>query len=171
MRDTTRKRVVKPAEDRRRELMDAAVKVFAKKGLPGASVAEICDAAGVAKGTFYVYFESKEHLLGALKTRHADELLNITAAHLELRLDLARAVPLAQRRHRETAGLGRLRECDPCQRRSIHFGARLLVDHGIDHGLSRVCLGLDRGLSGVCLGLDRGLRPGRPTSGPGRSLL
>ena len=78
-----RRRVVKPADDRRRELLDAAASVFARRGFQGASVAEICDAAGVAKGTFYVYFDSKEHLLGALKQRHADDMLRITTAYLE----------------------------------------------------------------------------------------
>jgi len=70
-----RKRVTKPAEQRRRELTDAAVRVFAEKGIARTTVSEITEAAGVAKGTFYLYFASKEHLLGAIKERLVDDIL------------------------------------------------------------------------------------------------
>jgi AcrR family transcriptional regulator len=78
----TRKRVTKPAEDRRREIADAAARVFARKGVGGTTVADIAEAAGVAKGTVYLYYESKEHLLGALQERHADELVRRTTEHM-----------------------------------------------------------------------------------------
>src|SRR6058998_890721 len=70
-----RKRVLKSPEDRRQDILDAAVKVFADKGVSKATVADIAEAAGVAKGTVYLYFGSKEHLLGALRDRFVDELL------------------------------------------------------------------------------------------------
>jgi AcrR family transcriptional regulator len=70
-----RRRVVKDPDVRRQELMDAAVRVFHDKGLTKATVSDVTDGAGVAKGTFYLYFDSKEHLLGALKDRFVDELL------------------------------------------------------------------------------------------------
>jgi TetR/AcrR family fatty acid metabolism transcriptional regulator len=43
--------------------MDAAVKVFADRGFHSATVAEIARAAGVADGTIYLYFKSKDDLL------------------------------------------------------------------------------------------------------------
>jgi AcrR family transcriptional regulator len=70
-----RKRVTKSADERRREIMDGAVRVFASKGIAKATVADITGQAGVAKGTFYLYFASKEHMLGALKERLVDEIL------------------------------------------------------------------------------------------------
>ena len=72
---TKKKRILKSPEDRRQEILDAAVKVFKDKGVPKATVADIADAAGVAKGTVYLYFGSKEHLLAALRDRHVDALL------------------------------------------------------------------------------------------------
>jgi AcrR family transcriptional regulator len=69
------RRVTKRPDERRRDLLDAAVKVFAKKGVSAATVSDIAKAAGVAKGTFYLYYSSKEHLLGALKDRFVDEMM------------------------------------------------------------------------------------------------
>lgn len=59
----------KPAEVRREELMDAAERLFLAKGVGATSVDEIVMAAGVAKGTFYIHFASKDHLLAALQQR------------------------------------------------------------------------------------------------------
>jgi TetR/AcrR family transcriptional regulator, fatty acid metabolism regulator protein len=49
--------------DRRRQLLEAAVKVFAKKGFHAARVGDIAEEAGVAYGLVYHYFDSKEELL------------------------------------------------------------------------------------------------------------
>jgi AcrR family transcriptional regulator len=51
--------------DRRTELLAAARSVFAKKGYESATVSEIVTRAGVAQGTFYLYFPGKEALAGA----------------------------------------------------------------------------------------------------------
>ncbi len=53
-------------EDRREAIIDAAVEVFARKGFFGAKVAEIAETAGVADGTIYLYFKSKDDLLISL---------------------------------------------------------------------------------------------------------
>jgi len=44
----------------RRRILDAAEKVFAELGFHAASIVKITEAAGVAQGTFYIYFESKQ---------------------------------------------------------------------------------------------------------------
>lgn len=51
--------------DRRTQLLTAARSVFAKKGYDEATVAEIVGRAGIAQGTFYLYFPGKESLAGA----------------------------------------------------------------------------------------------------------
>src|SRR5215213_5699133 len=56
-----------PAEfDKRRQILDGARAVFLVAGFDGASMGEIAKAAGVSKGTLYVYFDSKESLFEAL---------------------------------------------------------------------------------------------------------
>lgn len=57
----------KPGEERRRDLLDAGLAVFGRRGVGAATLEEITREAGVAKGTFYLYFSSKEHLLLALR--------------------------------------------------------------------------------------------------------
>jgi AcrR family transcriptional regulator len=60
---TAKKRVVKPAEQRRREILDAALHLFLTKGFDETTVQGIARDAGVAIGTVYLYFSSKEHVL------------------------------------------------------------------------------------------------------------
>lgn len=62
----------KPAEVRRDELMDAAEALFLKKGFAATSVSEIVEEADVAKGTFYLYFKTKDDILAALRSRFVD---------------------------------------------------------------------------------------------------
>lgn len=64
---TTRKRVAKPADERRRDLLEAGLRVLTEKGFDRATVDDITMAAGVAKGTFYLYFASKADLVVALR--------------------------------------------------------------------------------------------------------
>jgi len=54
------------AVDKHSIILDAALKTFVKRGYPATKVAEIAAEAGVAEGTLYNYFQSKEDLLLAL---------------------------------------------------------------------------------------------------------
>ena len=55
-----------PQEDAKKRILDAAVKLFAKKGYDGTRVNEIAEAANVTKGLIYYYFKSKEEILDCL---------------------------------------------------------------------------------------------------------
>src|SRR6266545_2026229 len=69
------------AEQRRAELIDTALEVFAEKGVEGTTVKDLSEAAGVARGLLYHYFRSKEDLLRAALERHyfLPELRRITS--------------------------------------------------------------------------------------------
>jgi AcrR family transcriptional regulator len=54
------------AEWRREQLLDAALKVFAARGVDGASVKDVAEAARVTPGLLYRYFDSKEALVKTL---------------------------------------------------------------------------------------------------------
>lgn len=67
-------RVVKDADERRQELLDTAMKLFETEGYDRTSIDRIVDAVGIAKGTFYHYFDSKQDLLAQIVTGWADAL-------------------------------------------------------------------------------------------------
>jgi TetR/AcrR family fatty acid metabolism transcriptional regulator len=56
----------KAVEDKRRHLLDAAVRVFARKGFHATRVGDIAEEAGVAHGLLYHYFKSKDEVLEAV---------------------------------------------------------------------------------------------------------
>jgi AcrR family transcriptional regulator len=65
----------KPPEERRNELMNAARRLFLKQGIATTTIEQITSAAGVAKGTFYLYFSSKDDVLNALVQNFSRDLL------------------------------------------------------------------------------------------------
>ena len=67
-------------DDKRRRILDAALRVFAERGYHGTAVPEVAQAAKVSTGTLYHYFESKELLVNEVyrdaKTRLRSSLLD-----------------------------------------------------------------------------------------------
>ena len=57
---------MKKGEKRRRELLQIAYRMFMSHGYENTSVDGIIEAAGIAKGTYYYYFQSKEQMLEAV---------------------------------------------------------------------------------------------------------
>ncbi len=55
-----------PAVDKRRQILDAAIRVFARQGFHATRVSDIADEAGVAYGLVYHYFKSKDEVLNEL---------------------------------------------------------------------------------------------------------
>lgn len=70
-----RRQAPRPRGDKRQRIVDAAVKVFAKRGFHATRVSDIASAAGVADGTIYLYFKSRDALLVSLFESHVDRLL------------------------------------------------------------------------------------------------
>jgi len=62
-------------EFRRDTILAAALRVIARKGAQGATMQQIADAAGIAKGTIYLYFDSREALIERAGDRAFGELL------------------------------------------------------------------------------------------------
>lgn len=60
---------------RQQEIMDAALKVFAKKGFNGATTKEIAAEAGIAEGTIFRYFKTKKDILLNLVGNHVVKTL------------------------------------------------------------------------------------------------
>lgn len=68
-------RVTMDPEIRRKELMDVAEELFLENGYEKTAVSHIVKKAGVAQGTFYYYFKSKEAILDAITDKYLDILI------------------------------------------------------------------------------------------------
>jgi AcrR family transcriptional regulator len=56
----------KRAEDKRNAILDAATQLFAERGLAAAPTSEISRRAGIAEGTLFAYFKTKEDVIDSL---------------------------------------------------------------------------------------------------------
>jgi TetR/AcrR family transcriptional regulator, fatty acid metabolism regulator protein len=68
-----------PPVDKRRTILDAAIRVFARQGFHSCRVSDIADEAGVAYGLVYHYFNSKEQVLNELFSERWSLLLQAIA--------------------------------------------------------------------------------------------
>jgi AcrR family transcriptional regulator len=64
-------------EQRRNDIMDAAERIFFRKGFDNSTMDEVAEEAELSKGTLYLYFKSKEDLQFALSRRGADVLADM----------------------------------------------------------------------------------------------
>src|SRR5215471_2231261 len=77
------KPAVQPSEDsaKRRQIVEGARKIFLAQGFDAASMNDIARAAGVSKGTLYVYFANKEQLFAAIVeeecSAHAEDVFDL----------------------------------------------------------------------------------------------
>ncbi len=121
MADGRSERAARARAQRRRQILDSSLRVFAQKGYWRTSISDLVEAAGVARGTFYLYFESKsavfldmlDELLGWVEgavsgvdptheTSIQDQLVEILARVLETLSDNR---PLTRIIFREAVGL------------------------------------------------------------------
>src|SRR5579859_2577292 len=68
--------------DKRERILDAAVRVFASRGFHATRVSDVASAAGVADGTIYLYFKSKDALLVSLFESRVERLLTFLETEL-----------------------------------------------------------------------------------------
>jgi AcrR family transcriptional regulator len=105
---------------RRADILQAARAVFAEQGFVGARIADIATRAGVATGTVYLYFESKEALVAAL----VDDLLARLAVELCAVLDRPTSVaPVTETIHAALSFLANERDLLRLQRLDLGLNA------------------------------------------------
>ena len=85
-------RVVKEAEERRNEILDVAERVFGTQGFDHTSTNDILTEVGIARGTLYYHFKSKEDILNAMIDRITDRLISKAKS-----IVLQKEVPVLQR--------------------------------------------------------------------------
>ena len=85
-------RVVKEAEERKNEILDVAERLFGTKGFDSTSTSDILDEIGIARGTLYYHFKSKEEILDAMIIRMTNRLIEKAKA-----IAAQKDVPVLQR--------------------------------------------------------------------------
>jgi TetR/AcrR family transcriptional regulator, fatty acid metabolism regulator protein len=83
-----------PAVDKRRLILDAAIRVFARRGFHHCRVSDVADEAGVAYGLVYHYFDSKEEILNTLFLERWQIMLDAIAA-----IDAREELPAREKLH------------------------------------------------------------------------
>ena len=145
-------RVVKDAEVRRNEILDAAEELFGTKGFDQTSTGDILDRVGIARGTLYYHFRSKEEILDAMIARMADRLIaeaakvagdrsmplleRLPKTVLALNVDSSLGDEVMQQVHRPQNALLHQKLEDRLLRGVIPLIA-LLVEDGIGQGIFR----------------------------------
>lgn len=68
-------RITKEPEERKNEILDAAIGLFTDNGFENTSVSDIVRKLNIAQGTFYYYFKSKDELLNAVVEHFGEHIL------------------------------------------------------------------------------------------------
>lgn len=85
-------RIVKEAEERQGEILDAAERLFAEKGFDHTSISDIQSVVKISRGTLYYHFKSKEEILNALIERTTGKAFAAARAIVE-----QKEIPVLQR--------------------------------------------------------------------------
>lgn len=128
------RRLTHAGQERRRQLLDAAAVLFSTQGFGPTRVADICDAAGVAKGLFYWYFDSKEALIADVVRTMRQQLRRAQAAAMDPTADGAtqlrqgsEASVLFMARHQAWFALLDMEGADPALASAVDEGAAVYV--------------------------------------------
>lgn len=70
---------------RRKQLLDAARQLIVERGFDATTMSDVADAAGVAKGTVYLYFDSKADLLDGLQAQFWEQMMTIAREAVDRR--------------------------------------------------------------------------------------
>lgn len=101
------RRALSPAVDKRDAILRAATDVFARSGFFQSQVADVARAAGVAAGTVYLYFRSKDDLLVSIFERTMREAIAEGRAALEGVADPRQRLERLAKMHLERLGRDR----------------------------------------------------------------
>lgn len=94
----------------KRSLLDAAFSLFMERGYGAVTVQDLIDAVGIAKGTFYHHFKSKEEVLEALADQMMDQVLEgigtmLAGSHSRVIDKLNRMFQMIRAKKEENSGL------------------------------------------------------------------
>ena len=143
-------RVVKDAEERRNEILDAADELFSQKGFDHTSTNDILDKVGIARGTLYYHFKSKEDIMDALIKRYHDGLLgNVKMVANNKNIPVSERIICAvmAMNIRDTKGKGLIEHIHKPQNALMHQKIQTLIISDVTPVLAEiVCEGIKEGV-------------------------
>ncbi len=123
-------RIVKEAKERRDEILDVAERLFCKKGFDNTSTNDILEAIGIARGTLYYHFKSKEDILDAMIERLTNQMLEKAAV-----IALDESIPVLERLTRTMLTLNVDNELGDMVMEQIHRPQNALMHQKLEHVL------------------------------------
>ena len=143
-------RVVKEADVRREEILNAADRLFGQKGFDGTSIADILDEVGIARGTLYYYFKSKELIMDSLIDRYNQRLMEDARSIAD-----DKSIPVIQRIFRVVTGTNLTGEGSGEIMNHIHKPQNALMHQKIEYMVLR---GMTPIITDIILeGIDQGV--------------
>jgi AcrR family transcriptional regulator len=137
------KRTYLAAEARRAQILECARGVFARRGYHVASIADICEAAGIGRGTLYQYFANKHEVFSAVIAELAQGIRAVTEHRTPL--DAVSGAEFAPPKLIEAF----------CSQRLRRLLEAVFVDEASLRLLLREARGLDGGIDAIIQSIDR----------------
>ncbi len=123
-------RIVKDAEERRNEILDVAERLFCAKGFDNTSTNDILEEIGIARGTLYYHFKSKEDILDAMIERLTNQMLEKAAV-----IALDESIPVLQRLTRTMLSLNVDNELGDLVMEQVHRPQNALMHQKLENML------------------------------------
>lgn len=120
-------RIVKDAEERRNEILDVAERLFCEKGFDNASTNDILAEIGIARGTLYYHFKSKEDILDAMIERLTNQMVERAAV-----IALDESIPVLERLMRTMLSLNLDNEIGDMVMEQIHRPQNALMHQKLE---------------------------------------
>lgn len=123
-------RIVKDAKERRNEILDVAERLFCAKGFDNASTNDILTEIGIARGTLYYHFKSKEDILDGMIERLTNQMLEKAAV-----IALDESIPVLERLTRTMLSLNVDNELGDMVMEQVHRPQNALMHQKLENML------------------------------------
>ena len=123
-------RIVKDAKERRNEILDVAERLFCEKGFDNTSTNDILAEIGIARGTLYYHFKSKEDILDAMIERLTNQMVEKASV-----IALDESIPVLERLTRTMLSLNVDNEVGDMVMEQVHRPQNALMHQKLEHML------------------------------------
>lgn len=123
-------RIVKEAQERKNEILDVAERLFCSKGFDNTSTNDILNEIGIARGTLYYHFKSKEDILDAMIERLTNQIVAKAAT-----IALDDSIPVLERLTRTILSLNVDNELGDMIMEQVHRPQNALLHQKLENRL------------------------------------